>query len=139
MRGPRAWRAAALGPCAPATTCGIVSVTDTIMSRPADLVQGTLDALILQTIALEPMHGLAVSQRLRTRSGDVLNVSRGSLYPALHKLEHLGLLRAEWRLSESGKRAKYYSLTRAGARHLAREQKDWQRLSSAISMILKPT
>jgi PadR family transcriptional regulator, regulatory protein PadR len=109
------------------------------MSRPADLVQGTLDALILQTLALEPMHGLAVAQRLRARSGEVLNVSRGSLYPALHKLEHHGLLRAEWRLSESGKRAKYYSLTRAGARHLAREQKDWQRLSSAISMILKPT
>ena len=108
------------------------------MSRPADLVQGTLDALILQTIAREPMHGLAVAQRLRAGSGDVLNVSRGSLYPALHKLEHQGLLRAEWRLSESGKRAKYYSLTRAGARHLAKEQKDWQRLSAAISMILKP-
>ena len=116
-----------------------MSVTDTIMSRPADLVQGTLDALVLQTIALEPMHGLAVAQRLRARSGDVLNVSRGSLYPALHKLEHQGLLRAEWRLSESGKRAKYYSLTRAGARHLVKEQKDWQRLSAAISMILKPT
>lgn len=121
------------------SACDIVSVTDTIMSRPADLVQGTLDALILQTISLEPMHGLAVAQRLRAKSADVLHVSRGSLYPALHKLEHQGLLRAEWRLSESGKRAKYYSLTRAGARHLAREQKDWERLSSAISMILKPT
>jgi transcriptional regulator len=99
------------------------------MSRPADLVQGTL----------EPMHGLAVAQWLRARSGDVLNVSRGSLYPALHKLEHQGLLRGEWRLSESGKRAKYYSLTRAGRRHLAREQRDWERLSAAISMILKPT
>jgi PadR family transcriptional regulator, regulatory protein PadR len=117
-----------------------VSVTDTItMSRPADLVQGTLDALILQTVALEPLHGLAVAQRMRARSGDVLNVSRGSLYPALHKLEQQGLLRSEWRLSESGKRAKYYSLTRAGARHLAREQKDWQRLSAAISMVLKPS
>jgi transcriptional regulator len=109
------------------------------MSRPTDLVQGTLDALILQMLALEPLHGLAVAQRLRARSADVLHVSRGSLYPALHKLEHQGLLRAEWRLSESGKRAKYYSLTRAGARHLAKEQKDWQRLSAAISMILKPT
>jgi len=109
------------------------------MSRPTDLVQGTLDALILQTLALEPMHGLAVAQRLRASSGDVLNVSRGSLYPALHKLEHQGLLGAEWRLSESGKRAKYYSLTRAGQRHLAKEQRDWQRLSAAISMILKPT
>jgi transcriptional regulator len=108
------------------------------MSRPADLVQGTLDALILQTIALEPLHGLAVARRLHARSADVLNVSRGSLYPALHKLEQQGLLRAEWRLSESGKRAKYYSLTRAGARQLAKELKDWERLSAAISMILKP-
>lgn len=124
--------------CIPTSGCGIVSVTDTTMSRPADLVQGTLDALILQTVALEPLHGLAIAQRLRTRSADVLHVSRGSLYPALHKLEHQGLLRAEWRLSDNGKRAKYYSLTRAGARHLAKEQKDWQRLSTAISMILKP-
>jgi PadR family transcriptional regulator PadR len=109
------------------------------MSRPADLVQGTLDALILQTLALEPLHGLAVAQRLRARSADVLSVSRGSLYPALHKLEQQGLLRGEWRLADSGKRAKYYSLTRAGGRHLVREQKDWQRLSAAISMILKPS
>jgi PadR family transcriptional regulator len=109
------------------------------MSRPVDLVQGTLDALLLQTLALEPLHGLAVAQRMRARSGDVLNVSRGSLYPALHKLEQQGLLRSEWRLSESGKRAKYYSLTRAGKRHLAREQKDWDRLSAAISMVLKPS
>ena len=109
------------------------------MSRPPDLVQGTLDALILQIVALEPLHGLAIAQRLRARSADVLQVSRGSLYPALHKLEQQGLLRAEWRLSDSGKRAKYYSLTRAGAKHLAREQQDWSRLSAAISMILKPS
>jgi transcriptional regulator len=109
------------------------------MSKPPDLVQGTLDALILQTLALEPLHGLAVAQRLRTRSGDVLGVSRGSLYPALHKLEQQGLLRAEWRIAESGKRAKYYSLTRAGRRHLAQEQREWERLSAAISLILKPT
>jgi PadR family transcriptional regulator, regulatory protein PadR len=109
------------------------------MSRPSDLVQGTLDALILQTVALEPLHGLAIAHRLRARSDDVLRVSQGSLYPALHKLEQQGLLRAEWRLSERGKRAKYYSLTRAGARHLQQEQREWQRLSVAISMILKPT
>ena len=84
-----------------------MSVTDHNHEPPTDLVQGTLDALILQALALEPLHGLAVAQRLRARSNDVLNVSRGSLYPALHKLEHEGLLRAEWRLSESGKRAKY--------------------------------
>ena len=109
------------------------------MSKPPDLVQGTLDALILQTLALEPLHGLAVAQRLRARSGDVLNVSRGSLYPALHKLEHQGLLRAEWRIADSGKRAKYYALTRLGRRQLAQEQREWERLSAAISMILKPT
>ena len=109
------------------------------MSRPSDLVQGTLDLLILKIIALEPMHGWAISQRLGQISSEVLRVSEGALYAALHKLEHQGLMRAEWRLSESGKRAKYYSLTRAGARHLAKEQKDWQRLSTAISMILKPT
>jgi transcriptional regulator len=109
------------------------------MSRPTDLVQGTLDALILRTLSVEPLHGLAVAQRLRAQSSDVLGVSRGSLYPALHKLESQGLLRSEWRLSENGKRAKYYALTRAGARHLTKEIKDWERLSAAISMILKPT
>jgi transcriptional regulator len=109
------------------------------MSKPPDLVQGTLDALILQTLALEPLHGLAVAQRLRARSGDVLNVSRGSLYPALHKLEQQGLLRAEWRIADSGKRAKYYALTRLGRRQLAQEQREWERLSAAISMILRTT
>jgi transcriptional regulator len=109
------------------------------MSKPPDLVQGTLDALILQTLALEPLHGLAVAQRLRARSGDVLNVSRGSLYPALHKLEQQGLLRADWRIADSGKRAKYYALTRLGRRQLAQEQREWERLSAAISLILKPT
>ena len=109
------------------------------MSRPSDLVQGTLDVLILRTLALQPLHGLDVAQRLRARSADVLSVSRGSLYPALHKLEHQGFLRSEWRLAESGKRAKYYSLTRAGTRHLAKELEDWERLSTAITMVLKPT
>jgi transcriptional regulator len=114
-------------------------VTETIVSRPQDLVQGTLDALILRALSLEPLHGLAISQRLRSRSADVLRVSQGSLYPALHKLESQGLLRAEWRLSEGGKRAKYYALTRAGSRHLAREVRHWERLSAAISLLLKPT
>src|SRR5262249_54376320 len=108
------------------------------MSRPPDLVQGTLDALILSVVALEPLHGLAISQRLGTRSADVLQASRGSLYPALHKLEHQGLLKAEWRPSASGKRAKYYALTRAGRRRLGEEQKAWERLSTAISMVLAP-
>jgi PadR family transcriptional regulator PadR len=109
------------------------------MSRPPDLVQGTLDALILRILAQEPLHGLAISQRLRARSADVLQVSHGSLYPALHKLEHQGLLRSEWRQSESGKRAKYYALTRAGAKRLDAELEEWQRLSAAISLVLRPT
>lgn len=108
------------------------------MSRPPDLVQGTLHALILSVVALEPMHGLAIARRLRTRSDNVLHASKGSLYPALHKLEHEGLLKAEWRLSDTGKRAKYYSLTRVGARRLAQEQKVWERLSTAISLVLAP-
>jgi len=109
------------------------------MSKPPDLVQGTLDGLILSLVALEPLHGLAISQRLRARSSDVLQVSQGSLYPALHKLEHQGLLRSEWRLSESGKRAKYYALTKAGAKRLGAEREEWERLSAAISLVLKPT
>jgi PadR family transcriptional regulator PadR len=116
----------------------IVSVTDTIMSKPADLVQGTLDGLILSIVALEPLHGLAIAQRLRAKSADVLQASKGSLYPALHKLEHQGLLRSEWRPSDSGKRAKYYSLTKAGAKRLGQELRDWERLSAAISLVLKP-
>ena len=108
------------------------------MSKPPDLVQGTLDALILSIVALEPLHGLAISHRLRAKSADVLQVSQGSLYPALHKLEHQGLLRSEWRPSESGKRAKYYALTRPGARRLGEELKEWERLSAAISLVLKP-
>jgi PadR family transcriptional regulator len=108
------------------------------MSKPSDLVQGTLEALILSVVALEPLHGLGISQRLRAKSADVLQASKGSLYPALHKLEHQGLLRSEWRKSESGKRAKYYSLTNAGAKRLGQELKAWERLSTAISLVLKP-
>jgi PadR family transcriptional regulator, regulatory protein PadR len=109
------------------------------MSKPSDLVQGTLDALILSVVALEPLHGLAISQRLRAKSADVLQASKGSLYPALHKLEHQGFLRSEWRQSERGKRAKYYALTKAGAKRLRAELKEWERLSVAISLVLKPT
>ena len=108
------------------------------MSKPTDLVQGTLDALILSILAPSPLHGLAISQRLRQRSADALQVSQGSLYPALHKLERQGLLRAEWRHAESGRRAKYYSLTRAGAERLKEETKEWRRLSAAISIVLEP-
>ncbi len=107
------------------------------MSKPTDLVQGTLDLLILKMLALEPMHGWAVGQRLRTHSGEILQVSDGSLYPALHKLEQEGWIASEWKPSENNRRAKFYSLTRAGRRALEREMRNWDRLSSAISLVLK--
>ena len=116
-----------------------MSVTETTtVSRPSDLVQGTLDALILSLLARGPLHGLAISHRLRESSADVLQVSHGSLYPALHKLEHSGLIQADWRPAESGKRAKFYTLTRAGRKRLQEETADWQRLSAAISLVLRP-
>jgi transcriptional regulator len=107
------------------------------MSKPSDLVQGTLDLLILKILALEPLNGWAVGQRLRQVSGDVLQVSDGSLYPALHKLEQEGWITAEWKLSENNRRAKFYSLTRPGRRHLDRETANWSRLSAAISGVVK--
>jgi PadR family transcriptional regulator PadR len=107
------------------------------MSKPSDLVQGTLDMLLLKILALEPLNGLAVSERLRQVSGDVLQVSDGSLYPALHKLEQEGWITAEWKVSEKGRRAKYYSLTRMGRRQLERETDNWGRLSGAIARVVK--
>ncbi len=109
---------------------------DEAMSRPVDLVQGTLDLLILKILALESLHGWAVSQRLKQISGDVLQVSDGSLYPALHKLEQEGWIAAEWRPSENNRRAKFYSLTRVGRRQLQKESASWQRLSGAISLVV---
>lgn len=106
------------------------------MSKPADLVQGTLDLLILKMLALEPMNGWTISRRLKMLSGDVLQVSDGSLYPALHKLEQGGWIRAEWRQTENNRRAKFYSLTRLGRKALRKEAQDWHRLSEAISHIL---
>src|SRR5437764_1471160 len=107
------------------------------MSKPPDLVQGTLDLLILKILALEPLHGWAVGQRLRQVSGDALQVSDGSLYPALHKLEQEGWIEAEWKTSELGRRAKFYALTRVGRRHLEQESANWDRLSSAISSLVR--
>lgn len=107
------------------------------MSKPPDLVQGTLDLLLLKILALEPLNGWAISQRLKQISGDVLHVSDGSLYPALHKLEQEGWIRAEWRVTQNNRRAKYYSLTRPGRRQLEREAANWQRLSGAISHVVK--
>ena len=107
------------------------------MSKPTDLVQGTLDLLILKMLALEPLNGWAISQRLKQVSGGVLQVSDGSLYPALHKLEQEGWIAAEWRPSENNRRAKFYSLTRLGRRQLAQETANWDRLSAAISHVVR--
>jgi PadR family transcriptional regulator PadR len=106
------------------------------VSKPTDLVQGTLDLLILKTVALEPMHGWAIAQRIRQMSGDVLLVGQSALYPALHKLEQQGWIDAEWKLSDNNRRAKYYSLTAAGRTALADEARQWERLSAAISLIV---
>jgi PadR family transcriptional regulator PadR len=107
------------------------------VSKPADLVQGTLDLLLLKILALEPMHGWAISVRLKQVSGDVLQVSDGSLYPSLHKLEQNGWITAKWGPSENNRRAKFYSLTRAGRKHLERETANWHRLAGAISQVVK--
>jgi PadR family transcriptional regulator PadR len=106
------------------------------MSKPTDLVQGTLDLLILKIVALEPMHGWAISQRLKQISSDILQVSDGSLYPALHKLEQEGWIKSEWRPSDNNRRAKFYSLTRIGRKQLDKEVANWNRLSGAISQVI---
>jgi PadR family transcriptional regulator, regulatory protein PadR len=106
------------------------------VSKPTDLVQGTLDMLILKIVALEPMHGWAIARRIRQMSNDVLQVGQSALYPALHKLEQQGWIEAEWKASENNRRAKYYRLTRAGRQALAKEARQWERLSAAISLIV---
>jgi len=106
------------------------------MSKPSDLLQGTLDLLILKILALEPLNGWAVGQRMLQVSGDVLQVSDGSLYPALHKLEQEGWIKGVWRPSENNRRAKFYSLTRAGQKHLNRETANWERVSAAVTRVL---
>ena len=107
------------------------------MSKPTDLVQGTLDLLILKMVAIEPLNGWAISQRLKALSSDVLKVSDGSLYPALHKLEQQGLITAEWRTTESNRQAKFYSMTRVGRRQLKTETSNWNRLAAAISQVVR--
>jgi PadR family transcriptional regulator PadR len=107
------------------------------VSKPSDLVQGTLDMLILKIVALEPLNGWAMSQRLKQISSDVLGVSDGSLYPALHKLERRGWITAQWKSSGNNRRAKFYSLTRLGRRQLEKETANWNRISTAISGIVR--
>jgi len=103
----------------------------------ADLLQGTLDLLILKTLALEPMHGYGIAQRIRQISREVFRVNQGSLYPALHRLEHQGWIAAEWGESENNRRAKFYRLTAAGRRQLATEERNWERLVAAVGRILQ--
>ena len=107
------------------------------MSKPTDLVQGTLDLLILKTLALEPMHGWGIAQRIHQVSKEVLQVNQGALYPALHRLEQSGWIRAKWGESDNNRRAKFYSLTPAGRKYLEREQANWHRLSTAIGLVLQ--
>jgi PadR family transcriptional regulator PadR len=107
------------------------------VSKPTDLVQGTLDLLILKTVALEPMHGWAIAQRIRQMSGEVLQVGQSALYPSLHKLEQNGWISAKLATSENNRRAKYYTLTRAGRRAMDQEAAQWERLAAAISSIVR--
>ena len=109
------------------------------MGKPTDLVQGTLDLLILKTVELQPMHGWGIASRIRQISNQVLQVNQGALYPALHRLEQQGWIRAKWGESENNRRAKYYSLTRAGVKYLRQQQAQWNRLSVAIDAVLETT
>lgn len=107
------------------------------MSKPSDLIQGTLDLLILRTLALEPMHGWAIARRIQQASQEVLQVTQGALYPALHRLEQQGWLRAEWRATETGREAKFYALTRAGRIQMEKELAQWERLSNAVGLVIR--
>lgn len=107
------------------------------MGKPTDLVQGTLDLLILKTISLEPMNGWAIAKRIAQVSQDILQVQQGSRYPALHRLEHQGWIRADWKESENNRRAKYYSLTATGRKQLKVELEQWRRLSGAIGLVIE--
>jgi PadR family transcriptional regulator, regulatory protein PadR len=109
------------------------------MSDQTDLIQGTLDLLIMRTIALEPLHGWAIAQRIQQISDDLLRVQQGSLYPALHRLEHQGWIAAEWGASDNNRRARFYSLTKAGRTQLEAEVSKWARLSAGVNLVLERT
>lgn len=108
------------------------------MGKPSDLIQGTLDLLILKTLALEPRHGWAIAKRIQQMSRDVLQITQGSLYPALHRLEQQGWIKGQNGLTATGREAKFYALTAAGRRQLAKELENWDRLSGAIQLIVRP-
>lgn len=107
------------------------------MGKPNDLVQGTLDLLILRTLLAEPLHGWAIAKRIQMVSGEVLQVQQGSLYPALHRLEQQGWIRAKWAETETGRQAKFYALTTAGRKQLEQETANWTRLRSAIDLVIE--
>jgi transcriptional regulator len=107
------------------------------VSRPSDLIQGTLDLLVLKTISLEPQHGWAIAKRIQQVSHDVLQVTQGALYPALHRLEQQAWIAGEWRSTETGREAKFYRLTKAGRRQLEKELAHWDRLSSAVGLVIR--
>jgi PadR family transcriptional regulator len=107
------------------------------MGKPTDLVQGTLDLLIMKTLALQPMHGWGIAQRIRQVSADVLQVNQGALYPALHRLEQQGWIQSKWGESENNRRAKFYELTRDGVKYLRQQEAQWNRLSGAIDLVLE--
>ncbi len=107
------------------------------MGKPTDLVQGTLDLLILKTLELEPKHGWAIAKRIQQLSNEVLKVKQGSLYPALYRIEKEGWITAEWRQTETGREAKFYALTKAGRAHLKKEVASWQRLSGAVNLVIQ--
>ena len=109
------------------------------MAKPTDLVQGTLDLLILKTISLEPKHGWAIAKRIQQVSREVLQIQQGSLYPALHRLEHQGWITADWGASENNRRARFYALTKAGRKQLAVEVSKWERLSAGVNLVLQRT
>jgi PadR family transcriptional regulator PadR len=107
------------------------------MGRPSDLIQGTLDLLILKTISLEPQHGWAIAKRIQQVSNEALQVTQGALYPALHRLEQQGWTRSEWRLTEGGREAKFYRLTKAGQSQLQKELEQWERLSCGVGLVIR--
>ena len=109
------------------------------MGKPSDLVQGTLDLLILKILSLEPKHGWAIAKRIQQTSGEVLQVQQGSLYPALHRLEQKAWIKAKWTETETGRQAKFYSLTTAGREQLEKESANWSRLSAAINLVVQTT